>query len=236
MWLKSSANRKQTSLFHIWTHFNLFWFRFGCAWLWLAEKFLQKWRWLFVVATRLSCKTMCTVPTKQHNCRFLVLKRKIQNMAAVFALFTVVEISRFIGWNVNTLFISICGTIHISNNILKWFWVLFKNVNPRTKRQEKRISLIFKRNIAHLTHRRALRALIIASAERLKSFFVQAKSTWTLCIWTIHVPNENNSAIVIPTISATHCNCSQKCHTCKQQKIDSGRDVWFRGNPGWQLL
>ena len=80
----------------------------------------------------------------------------------------------------------------------------------------------------HLSrHRCALRALIIASAERLKSF-VQAKFTQTLCIWTIHFPNENNSAIVIPTIRgecATHCNCSQKCHTCKQQKIDSCRDV-----------
>ena len=34
---------------------------------------------------------------KQHNCRFLVLKRNIQNFAAGFALFSVVEISRFIG-------------------------------------------------------------------------------------------------------------------------------------------
>ena len=32
---------------------------------------------------------------KQHNCRFLVLKRNIQNVAAGFALCTVVETSRF---------------------------------------------------------------------------------------------------------------------------------------------
>ena len=179
---------------------------------------------------------MCTVTTKQHNCRFLVLKRNIQNVAAGFALFTVVETSRFIGWNVNTLIISTCWTIHISNNFLNWFWLLFKNVNSLTKWQEKVIYLIFKGNIAHLAHRSALWTLIIASTKRFKSLFVQTKSTWTLYIWTIHVSNENNSAIVIRTISATHRNCSEKCYTCKQQKSDSCKDVWFRGNPGWQLL
>ena len=35
--------------------------------------------------------------TKQHNCRFLVHKTNIQNVTAGFALFTVVETSRFIG-------------------------------------------------------------------------------------------------------------------------------------------
>ena len=113
MWFKSLANSKRIRLFHIWTHFDLFW----CARLRLAEKFLQKWRWFFVVATRLSCKTMCTVTTKQHKCQFLVLKRNIQNVAAGFALFAV-ETSRFIGCNINTLFNSTCGTIHISNSLL----------------------------------------------------------------------------------------------------------------------
>ena len=117
---KSIANRKWIRLFHIWTHFNLFWFRLGCAWLWLAEKFLQKWKWFsfFVVATRFSCKTLCTATAKQHNCRILVLKKNIQNVAAGFALFTVVETSRFIGWKVNTLFISTWWTIHISDSLL----------------------------------------------------------------------------------------------------------------------
>ena len=147
--------------------------------------------------------------------------------------------NRYAFLSVETIF---TGTIHISNNILNWFWTLFKNVNPWTKRREKGVYLIFKRNIAHLTHRRALWALLIASAERLKSRFVQVKFTLNtsyLGIWTIHISNENNSAIVLPTIRGectTHCSCSQKGYTCKQQKIDSCRDDWFRGNPGWHLL
>ena len=123
-------------------------------------------------------------------------------------------------------------TIHISNNILNWFGSpLTKNVNPLTKRQEKGVCLHFKRNIAHFIHRHALQALIIASAERLKSLFVEAKFTQTLCIWTIHVPNDNISAIVIPTIRdecATHCKCSQLFDTCLQRNIDSWRDGEFR--------
>ena len=59
----------------------------------------SRWRRLsfFVIATRLSCKTISTLTVKQHNCRFLVLKKNIQKVAAGFALFTVVETSRFIG-------------------------------------------------------------------------------------------------------------------------------------------
>ena len=71
-------------------------------------------------------------------------------------------------------------TIHISNNILNRFWTHFKNVNPWAKRQEKGICLIFKKIIAHLAHRRALQALIIASATTLKRLLVQAKFTRTL--------------------------------------------------------
>ena len=112
--LKSSTNRKRIRLLHIWTHISLFWCGFGFAWNLLAEKSLEKWRWFlfFVVATRLSCKTMCTITTKQH-CRFLVLKRNFQNWAAGFALLTVVENNRFISWIVNTRFISTCWTKHI---------------------------------------------------------------------------------------------------------------------------
>ena len=43
--------------------------------------------------------------------------------------------------------------------------------------------MFFKWNIAHLAHRRTLRALIIASVKRLKSLFVQAEFTQTLCIF-----------------------------------------------------
>ena len=117
MLLNSSANWKRIRLFHIWTWFVLFWFPFGCAWLWLAEKFLQKKRRSFVVATTLFCKTLCSITTKPHNCQFLVLKRKIQNVTAGLALFGVEETSRFIGWNVNTLFTSTCWTVHISNSL-----------------------------------------------------------------------------------------------------------------------
>ena len=83
-------------------------------------------------------------------------------------------------------------------------------------------------NIAHVADRRALRTLIIASAERLKSLFVQAKFTQTTYVWTIHVSIENTSAIVIASIrggSATHFDCSQNYHTCERQRIDSGRNV-----------
>ena len=51
-----------------------------------------------------------------------------------------------------------------------------------------------------------------------------------ICIWTIHVPNENNSAIVIPTIRGeciTHLNCSQLFHTCLQRNIGSCRGGEF---------
>ena len=71
----------------------------------------------FTVATRLSCKARCTITTKQHNSRFLLLKRIIQNVTAGFALFTVVETRRFYS-NVKTFFISKCRTIHISNSLL----------------------------------------------------------------------------------------------------------------------
>ena len=91
--------------------------------------------------------------------------------------------------------------------------------------------MIFKRNIAHLAHRRSLRTLIIAAAERLKSLFVQAKFTRTLFIGTKHVPNEINSAIVIPTIRGEctkHRKCSRLFHTCLQCYIGSCRDSEFQ--------
>ena len=91
--------------------------------------------------------------------------------------------------------------------------------------------MIFKWNIAHLGHRPTLRTLIIASAKRLKSLFMQAKFTQTLCIWTIHVPKENNGAIVISTTRgecATHRNCSKLFHTCLQRNIGSSRDGEIR--------
>ena len=67
----------------------------GCDW---RRQILKPGDGFFFVDTnRLSRKTMCTVSAKQQNCRFLILKSNIQNVAAGFALFTVVETSRFIG-------------------------------------------------------------------------------------------------------------------------------------------
>ena len=111
-WLTVSTNGVSTWLCQKWNNFCLFWFTFGCAWVWLAQEFIQKCSRLFcfVVATRFSCKVMCTITAKQHNCRFLVHKRNIQNVAAGFALFTVGETSRFFGWNVKALFFSTCWT------------------------------------------------------------------------------------------------------------------------------
>ena len=143
---------------------------------------------------------------------------------------------RFAFLSVRTIF---ARTIGISNNILNWFWTLLGNVKLLPKRQDKGICLIFKRSFAHLAHRRALQTLIIASAERLKSLFVQAKFTRTLCIWKIHVSEEDNSAIVINTIRgecATHRNCSQLFHTCLQGEICSCGDGDFRDGWGWQFL
>ena len=73
-----------------------------------------------------------------------------------------------------------------------------------------------------MAHRRELRPLRIASAERLKNLFVQAQFTRTICIRTTHVPYEINSAIILPTSRsecATHRNCSQLFHTCLQRNI-----------------
>ena len=103
-------------------------------------------------------------------------------------------------------------------------------MNPSTERHEKGICLIFEMNTAHLVHRRALWALIFASAERLKSLFVQAKFTRTLFTWKIHVPNENNSANVLPTMKSecsTHRNRSQLFHSCLQRNIGSCTDEDF---------
>ena len=125
-------------------------------------------------------------------------------------------------------------TIHISNNILKWFRARFKSVNPWPS-DKKRILFDIQKNIAHLAHRPTLRTLIIAFAKRFKSFFVQAKFIQTLCIWPIHVPNKNNSAIVIPTIRVEctiHCNCSRLFHTCSKRKIAPCREGEFRDGYG----
>ena len=117
--LTVSTNGKSTRLGHKLEDFCFFWLSFGCGWLWMAEKLLQKKRWffIFVVMTRLFTKAMRVFAAKLHNCRYLVLEKNIQNVAAGFAPFTVVETRRSIGSNVSTLFISTCWTIHISYSL-----------------------------------------------------------------------------------------------------------------------
>ena len=52
---------------------------------------------VFLFRSRDSFFLQTNVTAKQLNCRFLVLTRNIQNMTAGFALFAVVETSRFVG-------------------------------------------------------------------------------------------------------------------------------------------
>ena len=140
-----------------------------------------------------------------------------------------ITVNRFAFLSVGTIF---ARRIHISNNILNSLWTLFKKLNPLKKRKETGICLIFKNNLAHLAHRRALRTLTIASAERLKSLFVQANNTWTLWIRKRHVSIESIRAIIIPTIRgecATLRDCSHLFHTCLQRNIGSCSDGEFHG-------
>ena len=51
---------------------------------------------LFLCRNSFFYKTMCTITAKQHNCGLLVLKRKLQRVAAGLAFFTVEETSRSI--------------------------------------------------------------------------------------------------------------------------------------------
>ena len=229
--LTATNSRKLTQLCYKLNDFCLFGSRSGVLdGEWRINFFKIICLFFFAITTRLSWKAICTISTTHHTCRFLVLKRKIQDVRASVALSTVVETGIFVDWKQNLLFVWACRTKHISNNILNSFLHLLGNVNPLVKRQEKGICLISKRNIAHLAHRRSLRTLIIASAERLKSILVQTKCTRTFCIRTKHVPNEINSAIILPTNrgeSTSYCKCSQFLPTCLQRNIGSCRSGDF---------
>ena len=82
----------------------------------------------------------------------------------------------FCWFKAKTHFVWTCWTIHISTKNLNWFFRLLKNINPSTKLQMKPICLFFKGNIVHLTRRRALRALMVASFKRLQSLFLCRQS------------------------------------------------------------
>ena len=92
--LTVSSNRKLSELFHEWKDICLLWYRFGCCWLWLAEKHLRKTRWFFiyVIMTRLFDKAICTVTAKHRKCGFLILIRHVHNMADCFTLKKIVRV------------------------------------------------------------------------------------------------------------------------------------------------
>ena len=66
-WLHVSTNLESARLCHEWNDFFLLWQRFGCAWLWLAENLLQKWRWFsfFVIVTVFLAKHCVPSPPRK---------------------------------------------------------------------------------------------------------------------------------------------------------------------------
>ena len=130
--------------------------------------------------------------------------------------------NRFAFLSVETL---LGRSVHICNTILNGVWTLFKNVKQMTR---KRKSFDLQKEYCAPGTQTRIADLDNRSCREVEKSFCAGKVYRTLCIWTIHVPNENNSAIVIPTIRgecATHRSFSQKRHTCEQQIIDSCRDV-----------
>ena len=161
-----------------------------------AEFNIVQIRTFFTVATRLFRKAMCSYTTKQRNCRFLVLRTNLKHVSVGIAFSKIIKTRVFVGWKVNTYFVWTYWTIHISNFISYWFFGLLRNIDPQVKLQEKRFSSFFKEKNALLTHGLALRTLIVAFVEKLKSLLLQAKYTRTLCIRTIQNPNKFISLVV----------------------------------------
>ena len=69
-----SVNENLTRLCHTRNDFNSFRQTFVCDWMWLAEKRL----FFMVVATRLFCKAMSTISTKQCPSQLILPKWNIQ--------------------------------------------------------------------------------------------------------------------------------------------------------------
>ena len=149
-WLILPNNGDLTQLCHERSDFCIFWLRFGCASSLLVEKILQKWKLFFglVITTCLFDKANRANNSKQQNFRFLVLKRKVQSVAARFAfrtfvtsvtiLFPFMDVVTLLTWAIPS------STKHVSNNIVNRVSCLFKNSNPSAKLQQKWIWLFFK--------------------------------------------------------------------------------------------
>ena len=134
------------------------------------------------------------------------------------------------GWSIETFFIFGAGALHNSNNVLNWFSLIFKKVNPLVTYQGERVSSSAKKIFTELTYGRALKTLIFTFAEKSKSFFEHAKSFATLFVRTIQVSNKINDANLMPIIRlkrATHRNCSQLFQNCWERNIASSGVVDF---------
>ena len=97
--------------------------------------------------------------------------------------------------------------------------------------QKKRQCLFFKGTIAHLTRGRAIKTLIVASAERLKILFVLADFPRAQFIRTFFIPNEDNNAIILPTIRgerAIHRIRFSLFQSCLQFNVSSCKRGEFR--------
>ena len=191
-----------------------------------------------IVTTRFSCKASCTITTKQHHCRFLVLKRNFRHERAGCALYTTVETGNF-WWlkGKHTFRLGMWDNTNLQQH-LQLIFCLFKNEHVLTN-QKKRICLFFQGNIAQLKHCFAIKTLLVASAEWLKSLFVHAMYFRTHCIRTNPCPNKPKIAIVIATIGdecTTHRKCSQLFATHLQRNISSCRGGEFRESYCWPFL
>ena len=124
----------------------------------------------------------------------------------------------------DTIFCCIIPTriLDFPNNIFNWFFFLLTNVKLPVAHQEKRVCWIFKKTLVYRAHGRAIRTLVIASAERFKSLFIHAKLPRTRFARTIRVPNKFNNAFFIPKLRveiATQRIFSQLLHACVQRII-----------------
>ena len=125
-----------------------------------------------------------TIYTQRNFCWFLFPKWYIKNVTTDLALFSVVKIVFRVlnGWSFNTFFVSAFCIVHISKNISDWFWRFSKSTYPWVTNQTQPVCLFFKGKITDLTCERALRNLIIISAESLKKNYCARKvSRKTIC-------------------------------------------------------
>ena len=84
-----SADGDSTRLCHKWNDFWLFWFKFECAWLWLAQKITSELEMVFFWRSHESFSLRSNVyhHLKQYNYLSMFVKRIIRHVRPGFALF-----------------------------------------------------------------------------------------------------------------------------------------------------